>query len=168
MGPQNSLDQVEKISGYLKLGPEEGAKVLTGGARAELPGDLAGGYFIQPTVFQGTNDMTVFQDEIFGPVVTVATFTDYAEAIAIANDSIYGLGSGVWSRDTDLTYRASQDIHAGRVWVNTYHQYPAGAGFGGYKQSGYGRETDQQTLRNYQEVKNVLVNHDPKPLGFFV
>jgi acyl-CoA reductase-like NAD-dependent aldehyde dehydrogenase len=168
MGPQNSLDQVEKISGYLKLGPEEGAKVLTGGARAELPGDLAGGYFVQPTVFQGTNDMTVFQDEIFGPVVTVATFTDYAEAIAIANDSIYGLGSGVWSRDTDLTYRASQDIQAGRVWVNTYHQYPAGAGFGGYKQSGYGRETDQQTLRNYQEVKNVLVNHDPKPLGFFV
>jgi acyl-CoA reductase-like NAD-dependent aldehyde dehydrogenase len=168
MGPQNSLDQVEKISGYLRMGPEEGAKVLTGGARAELPGDLAGGYFIQPTVFQGTNDMTVFQDEIFGPVVTVATFADYAEAIAIANDSIYGLGSGVWSRDTDLTYRASQDIQAGRVWVNTYHQYPAGAGFGGYKQSGYGRETDQQTLRNYQEVKNVLVNHDPKPLGFFV
>jgi len=168
MGPQNSLDQVEKISGYLKLGPEEGAKVLTGGARAELPGDLAGGYFIQPTVFQGTNDMTVFQDEIFGPVVTVATFADYAEAITIANDSMYGLGSGVWSRDTDLTYRASQDILAGRVWVNTYHQYPAGAGFGGYKQSGYGRETDQQTLRNYQEVKNVLVNHDPKPLGFFV
>jgi len=168
MGPQNSLDQVEKISGYLKLGPEEGAKVLTGGARAELPGDLSGGYYIQPTVFQGTNDMTVFQDEIFGPVVTVATFADYAEAIAIANDSIYGLGSGVWSRDTDLTYRASQDILAGRVWVNTYHQYPAGAGFGGYKQSGYGRETDQQTLRNYQEVKNVLVNHDPKPLGFFV
>ena len=168
MGPQNSLDQVEKISGYLKLGPEEGAKVLTGGARAELPGDLAGGYYIQPTVFQGTNDMTVFQDEIFGPVVTVATFSDYAEAIAIANDSIYGLGSGGWSRDTDLTYRAGQDILAGRVWVNTYHQYPAGAGFGGYKQSGYGRETDQQTLRNYQEVKNVLVNHDAKPLGFFV
>ena len=168
MGPQNSRDQLEKISGYLKLGPEEGAKVLTGGAVAELPGDLAGGYFVQPTVFQGTNDMTVFQDEIFGPVVTVATFADYAEAITIANDSIYGLGSGVWSRDTDLTYRAAQDILAGRVWVNTYHQYPAGAGFGGYKQSGYGRETDQQTLRNYQEVKNVLVNHDPKPLGFFV
>jgi acyl-CoA reductase-like NAD-dependent aldehyde dehydrogenase len=167
MGPQNSLDQLEKISGYLKLGPEEGAKTLTGGARAQLPGDLAGGYFIQPTVFQGTNDMQVFQDEIFGPVVTVATFTNYSEAIEIANDTIYGLGSGVWSRDTDLTYRASQDIHAGRVWVNTYHQYPAGAGFGGYKQSGYGRETDQQTLRNYQEVKSVLVNHDPKPLGFF-
>ncbi|WP_405769997.1 aldehyde dehydrogenase family protein [Streptomyces sp. NBC_01538] len=167
MGPQNSLDQVQKISGYLKLGPEEGAKVLTGGAVAELPGDLAGGYFIQPTVFQGTNDMRVFQDEIFGPVVTVASFTDYAEAIAIANDTIYGLGSGVWSRDTDLTYEASQDIQAGRVWVNTYNQYPAGAGFGGYKQSGYGRETDQQTLSNYQEVKNVLANHDPKPLGFF-
>ena len=168
MGPQNSLDQVEKISRYLELGPQEGAKVLTGGEKAEMTGDLAGGYFIQPTVFQGTNDMQVFQDEIFGPVVTVATFADYREAIAIANDTIYGLGSGVWSRDADLTYRASQEILAGRVWVNTYHQYPAGAGFGGYKQSGYGRETDQQTLHNYQEVKNVLFNHDPKPLGFFV
>jgi len=168
MGPQNSLDQVEKISRYLELGPQEGAKVLTGGEKAEMPGDLAGGYFIQPTVFQGTNDMQVFQDEIFGPVVTVASFADYSEAIAIANDTIYGLGSGVWSRDADLTYRASQEILAGRVWVNTYHQYPAGAGFGGYKQSGYGRETDQQTLHNYQEVKNVLFNHDPKPLGFFV
>ena len=168
MGPQNSLDQVEKISRYLELGPQEGAKVLTGGEKAEMTGDLAGGYFIQPTVFQGTNDMQVFQDEIFGPVVTVASFADYSEAIAIANDTIYGLGSGVWSRDADLTYRASQDILAGRVWVNTYHQYPAGAGFGGYKQSGYGRETDQQTLHNYQEVKNVLFNHDPKPLGFFV
>ena len=168
MGPQNSLEQVAKITGYLKLGPEEGVKVLTGGHQAELSGDLAGGYFIQPTVFQGTNDMQVFQDEIFGPVVTVASFIDYDDAIAIANDTIYGLGSGVWSRDADLTYRASQDILAGRVWVNTYHQYPAGAGFGGYKQSGYGRETDQQTLQNYQEVKNVLFNHDPKPLGFFV
>jgi acyl-CoA reductase-like NAD-dependent aldehyde dehydrogenase len=168
MGPQNSLEQVDKISGYLKLGPDEGAKVLAGGARADLPGDLSGGYFIQPTVFQGTNEMRVFQEEIFGPVVTVASFHDYAEAITIANDTIYGLGSGVWSRDTDITYAAGQDIRAGRVWVNTYHQYPAGAGFGGYKQSGYGRETDQQTLRNYQEVKNVLANHDPKPLGFFV
>ncbi len=167
MGPQNSLDQVQKISAYLELGPQEGAKVLTGGAVAEMPGDLAGGYFIQPTVFRGTNDMRVFQEEIFGPVVTVASFSDYDQAIGIANDTIYGLGSGVWSRDTDVTYRASQDIKAGRVWVNTYNQYPAGAGFGGYKQSGYGRETDQQTLNNYQEVKNVLANHDPKPLGFF-
>ncbi|MHA6757980.1 aldehyde dehydrogenase family protein [Streptacidiphilus sp. PAMC 29251] len=167
MGPQNSLEQMRKISHYLTSGPQEGAKVLTGGAPAEMSGDLAGGYFIQPTVFQGTNDMRVFQDEIFGPVVTVATFSDYAEAISIANDTIYGLGSGVWSRDTDLTYRAGQDIAAGRVWVNTYNQYPAGAGFGGYKQSGYGRETDQQTLNNYQEVKNILANHDPKPLGFF-
>jgi aldehyde dehydrogenase len=167
MGPQNSLDQVEKISAYLKLGPEEGAKVLAGGAKADMSGDLSGGYFIQPTVFQGTNDMRVFQEEIFGPVVTVASFHDYDEAIEIANDTIYGLGSGVWSRDTDLTYEASQDIKAGRVWVNTYNQYPAGASFGGYKQSGYGRETDQQTLHNYQEVKNVLSNHDPKPLGFF-
>lgn len=168
MGPQNSQDQMDTISHYLRLGPDEGAKVLTGGARKEMSGDLSGGYFIQPTVFQGTNDMTVFQEEIFGPVVTVATFTDYSEAIAIANDTIYGLGSAVWSRDTDLTYRASQDIEAGRVWVNTYHQYPAGAAFGGYKESGYGRETDQQTLHNYQQVKNVLSNHDPKPLGFFV
>ena len=168
MGPQNSAEQVDKISAYLDLGPKEGCEVLAGGDRAELGGDLAGGYFIQPTVFKGTNDLRVFRDEIFGPVVTVATFTDYDEAISIANDTIYGLGSGVWSRDADVTFEASQDIRAGRVWINTYHQYPAGAGFGGYKQSGYGRETDQQTLRNYQEVKNVLDNHDQKPLGFFV
>lgn len=167
MGPQNSLDQVEKVSGYLDLGVQEGATTLAGGSKAEVDGDLAGGYFIQPTVFKGTNDMRIFQEEIFGPVVTVATFADYEEAISIANDTIYGLGSGVWSRDADVTYEASQDIKAGRVWVNTYNQYPAGAGFGGYKQSGYGRETDQQTLHNYQEVKNVLANHDPKPLGFF-
>ena len=168
MGPQNSVEQVDKISAYLDLGPKEGCEVLAGGDRAEIAGDLAGGYFIQPTVFKGTNDMRVFRDEIFGPVVTVATFKDYDEAIEIANDTIYGLGSGVWSRDADVTFEASQDIRAGRVWINTYHQYPAGAGFGGYKQSGYGRETDQQTLRNYQEVKNVLDNHDQKPLGFFV
>jgi acyl-CoA reductase-like NAD-dependent aldehyde dehydrogenase len=167
MGPQNSADQFEKIQGYLKLGPEEGAKVLTGGEKAEMSGDYAGGYFLEPTVFQGTNDMRVFQEEIFGPVVTVASFGDFDEAIEIANDTIYGLGSGVWSRNTDITFEAAQSIRAGRVWVNTYHQYPAGAGFGGYKQSGYGRETDQQTLKNYQEVKNVLDNHDPKPLGFF-
>ncbi|CAN5345800.1 aldehyde dehydrogenase family protein [soil metagenome] len=168
MGPQNSLDQVHKIAGYLDLGPKEGCETLAGGARLEMSGDLAGGYYVQPTVFKGRNDMRVFQEEIFGPVVTVATFVDYDEAISIANDTIYGLGSGVWSRDADITFAAGQDIKAGRVWVNTYHQYPAGAGFGGYKQSGYGRETDQQTLRNYQEVKNVLDNHDPSPLGFFV
>ncbi len=168
MGPQNSEDQVQKISAYLELGPVEGCEVLTGGSRLELPGDLGGGYFVQPTVFKGRNDMRVFQEEIFGPVVTVAEFADYDEAISIANHTIYGLGAGVWSRDADVTYEAGQDIKAGRVWVNTYNQYPAGAGFGGYKQSGYGRETDQQTLRNYQEVKSVLVNHDQKPLGFFV
>ncbi|MFC5502550.1 aldehyde dehydrogenase family protein [Lysinimonas soli] len=167
MGPQNSREQVEKISGYLDLGPQEGCEVLAGGRRAELGGDLAGGYYIEPTVFRGRNDMRVFQEEIFGPVVTVATFDDYDDAIEVANDTIYGLGSAVWSRDTDVTFAASQDVRAGRVWVNTYHQYPAGAGFGGYKQSGYGRETDQQTLTNYQEVKNVLENHDQKPLGFF-
>ncbi|MES2170033.1 MAG: aldehyde dehydrogenase family protein [Actinomycetota bacterium] len=168
MGPQNSKEQLDKISGYLKLGPEEGAKVLAGGAKADMSGDLEGGYFVQPTVFEGTNDMRVFQEEIFGPVVTVASFDSFGQAIDIANDTIYGLGSGVWSRDADVTFEASQQIRAGRVWVNTYHQYPAGAGFGGYKQSGYGRETDQQTLKNYQEVKSVLDNHDPKPLGFFI
>ncbi len=167
MGPQNSRDQLTKISGYLKLGPEEGATVLAGGSLADMSGDLAGGYFVQPTVFRGTNDMRIFQEEIFGPVVTVASFDTFDDAIEIANDTIYGLGSGVWSRNGDITYEASQSIRAGRVWVNTYNQYPAGAGFGGYKQSGYGRETDQQTLGNYQEVKNVLDNHDPKPLGFF-
>ncbi|HEY0247511.1 MAG TPA: aldehyde dehydrogenase family protein [Gryllotalpicola sp.] len=167
MGPQNSQEQIDKISGYLKLGPEEGCEVLAGGDVLHLDGDLAGGYFVQPTVFRGTNDMRVFQEEIFGPVVTVAGFSDYGQAIDIANDTLYGLGSGVWSRNTDITYEASQDIRAGRVWVNTYHQYPAGAGFGGYKESGYGRETDQQTLHNYQEVKNVLEDHDQKPLGFF-
>ncbi len=166
-GPQNSQDQMTKILKYLVLGPEEGATVLTGGAKAEMVGDLAGGYFIEPTVFKGTNNMRIFQEEIFGPVVTVASFTKFDEAVEIANDTIYGLGSGVWSRDTDIAYVAAQQIKAGRVWVNTYNQYPAGAGFGGYKQSGYGRETDQQTLNNYQEVKNVLDNHDPKPLGFF-
>ena len=166
-GPQNSLDQLNKISAYLELGPEEGAQVLAGGHVARLDGDLSGGYFIEPTVFKGTNDMRVFQEEIFGPVVTVATFADVDEAIDIANDTIYGLGSGVWTRNADLAFDASQRIRAGRVWVNTYNQYPAGAGFGGYKQSGYGRETDQQTLNNYQEVKNVLDNHDQKPLGFF-
>lgn len=167
MGPQNSRDQLEKITGYLKLGPEEGCDVLAGGSPLQLDGELGGGYFVEPTVFKGTNDMRVFQEEIFGPVVTVASFDTYRDAIDIANDTMYGLGSGVWSRDADITYEASQDIKAGRVWVNTYNQYPAGAGFGGYKQSGYGRETDQQTLHNYQEVKNVLDNHDQKPLGFF-
>ncbi|MGV8882339.1 MAG: aldehyde dehydrogenase family protein [Rhodoglobus sp.] len=167
MGPQNSRDQFDKVSAYLALGPEEGATVLTGGVPAEMSGDFTGGYFLEPTVFRGTNDMRVFQEEIFGPVVTVASFSSFDEAIEIANDTIYGLGSGVWSRDADVTYEAAQKIRAGRVWVNTYNQYPAGAGFGGYKQSGYGRETDQQTLNNYQEVKNVLENHDQKPLGFF-
>ncbi|AAT89927.1 aldehyde dehydrogenase [Leifsonia xyli subsp. xyli] len=166
MGPQNSAEQVDKIAGYLALGPMEGCEVLAGGGLADLGGDLSGGYFVEPTVFRGRNEMRVFQEEIFGPVLAVAAFDEYDEAIHLANATIYGLGSGVWSRDADLTFAASRDIHAGRVWVNTYHQYPAGAAFGGYKQSGYSRETDQQTLRNYQQVKNVLVNH--QPLGLFV
>ncbi len=167
MGPQNSTEQLNKIAGYLQLGPQEGAKVLAGGERAEMPGDLAGGYFVQPTVMVADNDMRVCQEEIFGPVLTVVPFDTYDEAIAIANDTEYGLGSGVWSRDEHLTFEASQDIQAGRVWVNTYHLYPAGAAFGGYKASGYGRETDQSALHNYQQVKNVLVNHVNEPLGFF-
>ena len=167
MGPQNSTEQLDKITGYLDLGPTEGATVLAGGKRAEMSGDLAGGYFVQPTVMVADNAMRVCQEEIFGPVLTVVPFDTYDEAIAIANDTEYGLGAAVWSRDDHLTFEASQDIRAGRVWVNTYHQYPAGAAFGGYKASGYGRETDQQALHNYQQVKNVLANHVNEPLGFF-
>lgn len=167
MGPQNSTEQLHKIDGYLALGPTEGAKVLTGGKRAEMSGDLAGGYYIEPTVMVAENDMRVCQEEIFGPVLTVVPFDTYDQAIEIANDTEYGLGSAVWSRDDHLTFEASQDIRAGRVWVNTYHLYPAGAAFGGYKASGYGRETDQQALHNYQQVKNVLANHVNEPLGFF-
>jgi aldehyde dehydrogenase len=167
VGAQASNDQLEKILSYIDIGKKEGAKVLIGGARAELPGDLAGGYYVQPTIFQGHNKMRVFQEEIFGPVVSVTSFKDFDDAIAIANDTLYGLGSGVWSRDTNTAYRAGRAIQAGRVWTNCYHLYPAHAAFGGYKHSGIGRETHKMMLDHYQQTKNLLVSYSPKAMGFF-
>lgn len=167
VGAQASNDQLEKILSYLALGKEEGAKVLLGGARAELSGDLAGGYYVQPTVFEGTNDMRVFQEEIFGPVVSVTSFDDTADAIRIANDTLYGLGAGVWARDGATAYRVGREVEAGRVWTNCYHLYPAHAAFGGYKQSGIGRENHKMMLGHYQKTKNLLVSYDQKPMGFF-
>ncbi|HEV8566830.1 MAG TPA: aldehyde dehydrogenase [Actinoplanes sp.] len=167
VGAQASNDQLEKILSYLDIGRQEGAKVLTGGARAELPGDLAGGYYVQPTVFEGSNSMRIFQEEIFGPVVSVTPFADYADAIKIANDTLYGLGAGVWTRDMNQAYRAGRAIKAGRVWTNCYHLYPAHAAFGGYKQSGIGRENHRMMLDHYQQTKNLLVSYSPKAMGFF-
>ena len=167
IGAQASNDQLEKILSYIEIGKNEGARVVTGGERAELGGDLSEGYFVQPTIFTGTNDMRVFQEEIFGPVVSVTSFADYDEAIAIANDTLYGLGAGVWSRDGGVAYRAGRDIQAGRVWTNTYHQYPAHAAFGGYKQSGIGRENHHMMLDHYQQTKNLLVSYAPGAQGFF-
>jgi len=167
MGAQVSKGQMETILGYIEIGKAEGAKVLTGGARAILDGDLAGGYYIQPTILAGTNDMRVFQEEIFGPVLAVARFTDYDDAISIANDTVFGLGAGVWSRNGNLTYRAGRDIQAGRVWVNNYHAYPAHSAFGGYKDSGIGRETHLMVLEHYQQTKNLLVSYSENKLGFF-
>jgi len=167
MGAQVSQGQMETILGYIEIGKAEGATVLTGGARAILDGDLAGGYYIQPTILAGTNDMRVFQEEIFGPVLAVARFTDYDEAISIANDTVFGLGAGVWSRNGNLTYRAGRDIQAGRVWVNNYHAYPAHSAFGGYKDSGIGRETHLMVLEHYQQTKNLLVSYSENKLGFF-
>jgi aldehyde dehydrogenase len=167
VGAQASNDQLEKILSYLDLGRKEGAKVLMGGARAELPGDLAGGYYVQPTVFEGHNRMRIFQEEIFGPVVSVTSFADEAEAIAIANETLYGLGAGVWTRDGARAFRVGRAIQAGRVWTNCYHLYPAHAAFGGYKQSGIGRENHRMMLEHYQQTKNLLVSYDAKPMGFF-
>ncbi|WFR70947.1 aldehyde dehydrogenase family protein [Prescottella defluvii] len=167
IGAQASNDQFEKILSYIEIGKSEGAKLITGGERADLGGDLSGGYYIQPTVFAGNNKMRVFQEEIFGPVVSVTSFKDYDEAISIANDTLYGLGAGVWSRDGGIAYRAGRDIQAGRVWTNTYHQYPAHAAFGGYKQSGIGRENHHMMLDHYQQTKNLLVSYAPKAQGFF-
>ncbi|MDO7868465.1 acetaldehyde dehydrogenase ExaC [Nocardioides jiangxiensis] len=167
IGAQASQDQLEKILSYIEIGKAEGAKVLTGGERNVLDGDLAGGYYVKPTIFEGHNKMRIFQEEIFGPVVSVAKFSDEAEALETANDTLYGLGAGVWSREGSQAYRAGREIQAGRVWTNCYHLYPAGAAFGGYKQSGIGRETHKMMLDHYQQTKNLLVSYSPDALGFF-
>ncbi|MFD3563159.1 aldehyde dehydrogenase family protein [Streptomyces sp. NPDC058686] len=167
IGAQASNDQLQKILSYLDIGQQEGAKVLTGGQRIEYDGELAGGYYVQPTIFEGNNRMRIFQEEIFGPVVSVASFADYDDAIKIANDTLYGLGAGVWTRDINTAYRAGRSIQAGRVWTNCYHAYPAHAAFGGYKQSGIGRENHKMMLEHYQQTKNLLVSYSPKKLGFF-
>ncbi|MFB7752567.1 aldehyde dehydrogenase family protein, partial [Streptomyces sp. NPDC056121] len=155
IGAQASNDQLQKILSYLDIGQQEGAKVLTGGQRIEYDGELAGGYYVQPTIFEGNNRMRIFQEEIFGPVVSVASFADYDDAIKIANDTLYGLGAGVWTRDINTAYRAGRSIQAGRVWTNCYHAYPAHAAFGGYKQSGIGRENHKMMLEHYQQTKNL-------------
>ena len=167
MGAQASNDQLEKILSYLDIGKQEGAEVLTGGGRAELDGDLAGGFYVQPTIFKGSNSMRIFQEEIFGPVVSVTTFSDYDDALSIANDTLYGLGAGVWSRNGNTAYRAGREIQAGRVWVNNYHAYPAHAAFGGYKSSGIGRENHLMMLDHYQQTKNLLVSYTENKQGFF-
>jgi aldehyde dehydrogenase len=167
IGAQASNDQLEKILSYIDIGQGEGAKVLTGGKRASLGGELDQGFYVEPTILEGHNRMRVFQEEIFGPVVAVTTFKDEAEALAIANDTLYGLGAGVWSRDGNRAYRMGRGIQAGRVWTNCYHQYPAHAAFGGYKQSGIGRENHRMMLDHYQQTKNLLVSYSPKALGFF-
>jgi aldehyde dehydrogenase len=167
IGAQASNDQMEKILSYIKIGRDEGAKVRTGGERSMQSGELAEGYYVQPTILEGHNKMRVFQEEIFGPVVSVTKFKDDAEALAIANDTLYGLGSGVWTRDGTRAYRFGRAIQAGRVWTNCYHAYPAHAAFGGYKQSGIGRETHKMMLDHYQQTKNMLVSYSPKALGFF-
>lgn len=167
IGAQASLDQLEKILSYIEIGKAEGAKVLTGGERNVLEGDLAGGYYVKPTIFEGHNKMRIFQEEIFGPVVSVTRFADEAEALETANDTLYGLGAGVWSREGSQAYRAGREIEAGRVWTNCYHLYPAGAAFGGYKQSGIGRENHKMMLDHYQQTKNLLVSYSPDALGFF-
>ncbi|EYR79011.1 MULTISPECIES: aldehyde dehydrogenase [unclassified Shinella] len=167
IGAQASSEQLEKILSYIDIGRQEGAELLTGGARNDLGGDLSGGYYVKPTVFRGHNKMRIFQEEIFGPVVSVTTFKDDAEALAIANDTLYGLGAGVWSREANRCYHFGRDIQAGRVWTNCYHAYPAHAAFGGYKQSGIGRENHKMMLDHYQQTKNMLVSYSPKALGFF-
>ena len=167
IGAQASGEQMEKILSYLDIGRQEGAEVLAGGKKAEMQGDLAGGYYIEPTIFKGNNKMRIFQEEIFGPVVSVTTFKDEEEALAIANDTLYGLGAGVWTRDGNRAYHFGREIQAGRVWTNCYHLYPAHAAFGGYKQSGIGRENHKMMLDHYQQTKNMLVSYSPNAMGFF-
>lgn len=167
MGAQASSDQYEKIRSYLQIGKDEGAEVLTGGEINELGGELEGGYYIQPTIFKGHNKMRIFQEEIFGPVTCVTTFKTTEEAIEIANDTLYGLGAGVWTRDAHELYQVPRAIKAGRVWVNNYHAYPAHAPFGGYKKSGFGRENHKMMLEHYRQTKNMLVSYSKQKLGFF-
>jgi len=167
IGAQASQEQLEKILSYLDIGRQEGAHVLAGGERNTQEGDLAGGYYVRPTVFKGDNSMRIFQEEIFGPVVSVTTFKDEADALRIANDTLYGLGAGLWTRDGSRAFRVGRAIQAGRVWTNCYHLYPAHAAFGGYKQSGIGRENHKMMLDHYQQTKNLLVSYSPKALGFF-
>ena len=164
---RSSKEQLTKILSYLDLGKQEGAEVLIGGSRAQMSGNLGDGYYVQPTVFKGHNKMRIFQEEIFGPVLAVTTFKDEADALSIANDTLYGLGAGVWSRDGNVAYRMGRAIKAGRVWTNCYHAYPAHAAFGGYKESGIGRETHKMMLDHYQQTKNLLVSYSAKKLGFF-
>ena len=167
VGAQVSKAQMDKILGYIDIGREEGATCLTGGSRNSLSEGLEDGYYINPTLLLGKNDMRIFQEEIFGPVASVTTFKDEEEAIDIANDTYFGLGAGVWSRDGSRAYRVGRGVEAGRVWTNCYHMYPAHAAFGGYKQSGIGRETHKMALANYQQTKCLLVSYSPKALGFF-
>jgi aldehyde dehydrogenase len=167
MGAQASRDQLEKILEYIKIGKGEGARCAIGGEQAHLGDDLENGYYLKPTVFVGHNKMRIFQEEIFGPVLSVTKFKDLEDAIAIGNDTVYGLGAGVWSRNATNTYRVGREIKAGRVWTNCYHLYPAHSAFGGYKQSGFGRETHKMILDHYQQTKNLLVSYSPKALGFF-
>jgi aldehyde dehydrogenase len=167
IGAQASSEQQEKILSYIDIGKQEGAELLTGGKAARFEGEIADGYYVEPTIFKGNNRMRIFQEEIFGPVVSVTTFKDDEEALQIANDTLYGLGAGVWSRDANTCYRFGRAIEAGRVWTNCYHAYPAHAAFGGYKQSGIGRENHRMMLDHYQQTKNMLVSYSPKKLGFF-
>ena len=167
VGAQASQEQFDKIMSYMEVARTEGAEVLSGGDRETLDGDIGGGFYIQPTLLKGHNKMRVFQEEIFGPVVAVTTFKDEEDALAIANDTEFGLGAGVWSRDINVAFRMGRGIQAGRVWTNCYHAYPAHAAFGGYKKSGVGRETHKVALEHYQQTKNLLVSYDINPLGFF-
>jgi aldehyde dehydrogenase len=167
VGAQASKEQFDKILKYIDIGKEEGAEVLIGGEVETLEGEHGEGYYIQPTVMKGTNSMRIFQEEIFGPVVSVTTFKDEAEALEIANDTEFGLGAGLWTRDMNRAYRMGRGIQAGRVWTNCYHHYPAHAAFGGYKKSGMGRENHKMMLDHYQHTKNILVSYDVNPLGFF-
>ena len=167
IGPQVSAQQLEKISSYVDIGKAEGAEVLIGGKRPALGGEFSDGYFFEPTVLKGHNKMRVFQEEIFGPVLAVTTFDTEDEALEIANDTLYGLGAGVWTRDGNRAYRMGRKIQAGRVWTNCYHLYPAHAAFGGYKGSGVGRENHRMMLDHYSQTKNLLVSYSTKPLGLF-